>query len=63
MEQVQTPTFRCLKAYKPLGSVKGNIIKMSPSSLKELDEDERFTGWKDNFEAIGLEEELSLIRN
>ena len=58
----QTPTFRCVTDYKLLNAKKGHIIKMSQQSVEELDQDERFTGWRDSFEPIGLEEELSLIK-
>jgi len=61
MNTGQTPTFRCLKKYKPLNADVGEIIKMSPQSVDEINKDERFNGWKKSFEAIGLEEELSLI--
>lgn len=60
-DQVQTPTFRCIEDYEGLGAKKGDIIKMSFSSVEEIDKDKRFKGWKKSFEEIGLDEELSLI--
>lgn len=59
----QTPTFQCVKNYKGLNAKKGDVIKMSPSSLKEIDKDERFVGWRDFFKELSLEEELLLIKN
>lgn len=59
----QTPTFQCKKDYKPLNALKGDVIKMSPASVEELDGDERFVGWRKNFNELSLEEELLLIKN
>ena len=59
----QTPTFQCLKNYEHLNAKKGDVIKMSPNSLVELDEDNRFIGWRDNFKELSLDDELLLIKN
>jgi len=58
----QTPTFRCIKKYPFLDTKKGDIIKMSEHSKEELDNDERSKNWRDFFEEISLEEELSLLK-
>ena len=56
----QTPTFRMTKDFPRLGA-KGNIIKMSPKSMEEFDDDEEFDGWRDSVEAIDLKEELRIL--
>lgn len=58
----QTPTFKCIKDYLPLGAEVGHIIKMSPTSMAEFDEDERFKGWRKHFVPMTLEEELLAIK-
>lgn len=59
----QTPTFQCIKKYDSLNANIGDVIKMSPKSEKEFDEDERFVGWRKHFKALTLEEELALIKH
>lgn len=59
----QTPTFRCIKKHDLLHASVGDVIKMSPKSVAELDEDKRFTNWRKSFTEITLKEELSLINN
>ena len=59
----QTPTFRCKKDYKQLGASKGDIIKMSPASVEEMEADERFIGWRDFFIEVSLDEEILLLNS
>lgn len=59
----QTPTFQCHKDYPLLNAIKGDVIKMSFTSVDEIDKDKRYTGWRDYFKELSLEEELLLIKN
>lgn len=45
-------SYKCLKDYEGLNVKKGEEIRMSEDSERELDEDERFIGWRKYFEII-----------